>query len=266
MPANVAFLLLTLLALQDDPARQTADLIEKLRSDDIDVREEAAKKLKAIGKPAIPELEKAAKETDSELAERAKAILKAIAAGEDPLHDAPAPAEFKAVFATSQGDFKVKVTRAWAPLGADRFHNLVKSGYYDNCRFFRVIAGFMCQFGINGDPVTSAKWKAAKIEDDPVIQGNKRGRITFAMAGPNSRTTQLFINFKDNDRLDGMGFASFGEVVEGMDVVDKLYSGYGEGAPRGNGPTQARIQTEGNKYLEEDFEKLDYIKSAKILK
>ena len=176
-----------------------------------------------------------------------------------------APKEYKAKFSTSQGDFVIKVTRDWAPLGADRFYNLVKNGFYDNCRFFRVISGFMCQFGINGDPAISAKWREAKIKDDPVKEGNKRGRISFAMAGPNTRTSQVFINFKDNDRLDGMGFASFGEVVEGMDVVDKLHSGYGEGAPRGSGPNQAKVQSDGNKYLEAEFPKLDYIKSAKIM-
>src|SRR6185295_8323617 len=172
-----------------------------------------------------------------------------------------APAEFKAAFSTSQGDFVVKVTREWAPLGADRFYNLVRAGFYDDCRFFRVISKFMCQFGINGDPAVSALWRQAKIDDDPVKEGNKRGRITFATSGANTRTTQLFINYADNDRLDALGFAAFGEVVEGMDVVDKLYAGYGEGGPRGNGPTQAKIQTEGNKYLKADFEKLDYIKS-----
>jgi len=175
-----------------------------------------------------------------------------------------APKEFKAKFSTSQGDFVIKVTRDWAPLGADRFYNLVKNGFYNDCRFFRVISGFMCQFGVNGNPEISAKWKDASIKDDPVKEGNKRGRISFAMRGPNTRTTQVFINFKDNDRLDGMGFASFGEVVEGMDIVDKLYSGYGEGAPKGSGPNQGKIQSEGNKYLEADFNKLDFIKTAKI--
>lgn len=198
-------------------------------------------------------------------------LLLALLVQDKPLTDPSSPAvnkeapkEFKAKFTTSQGDFVIKVTRDWAPLGADRFYNLVKNGFYDNCRFFRVISGFMCQFGINGDPAISAKWREAKIKDDPVKEGNKRGRISFAMAGPNTRTTQVFINFKDNDRLDGMGFASFGEVTEGMDVVDKLYSGYGEGAPRGSGPDQGKVQMQGNKYLEADFGKLDYVKSAKI--
>jgi peptidyl-prolyl cis-trans isomerase A (cyclophilin A) len=189
----------------------------------------------------------------------------------DPLQDpsAPemnqkAPATYKAKFSTSKGDIVIKVTRDWAPNGADRFYNLVKNGFYNDCRFFRVVSGFMCQFGINGDPAISAKWRDAKIADDPVKEGNKRGRITFATSGANSRTSQVFINFKDNDRLDGMGFASFGEVTEGMDVVDKLYSEYGEGAPRGAGPSQPKIQSEGNKYLKEEFGKLDYIKTAKI--
>lgn len=178
-----------------------------------------------------------------------------------------APATFKVKFDTSAGVFVVEVTRAWAPLGADRFYNLVKHGYYNECRFFRVIQGFMVQFGINGDPAIASAWQGARFGDDPVTQSNKRGFITYAMLGsPNTRTTQVFINFNDNTSLDRMGFAPFGQVVTGMDVVDKLYSGYGEGAPRGQGPEQGRIQTKGNAYLAADFPKLDYIKTATIEK
>jgi len=175
-----------------------------------------------------------------------------------------APAVFKAKFDTSKGAFVVEVHRDWAPNGADRFYNLVKNGFFDNARFFRVISGFMVQFGINADPKISAVWREARIGDDPVRQSNARGLITFATAGPNTRTTQVFINFADNAMLDRQGFAPFGQVVSGMNVVDSLYGDYGEGAPRGQGPEQGRIQTEGNAYLVREFGKLDYIKKAVV--
>ena len=174
------------------------------------------------------------------------------------------PATYKVRFDTSKGVFVVEVTRAWAPKGADRFYNLVKNGFYDNVRFFRVISGFMVQFGINGDPATMARWRTAQISDDPVAQSNKRGTITFATAGPNTRTSQVFINFADNTNLDGMGFAPFGRIVSGMNVVDVLNAEYGEGAPRGRGPDQSRLQDEGNAYLTKEFPRMDYIKKATI--
>ena len=179
------------------------------------------------------------------------------------LHE-QAPATYKVRFDTTKGPFVVEVTRAWAPNGADRFYNLVKNGFYDNVRFFRVISGFMVQFGINGDPATMARWRAAQIKDDQVTQSNKRGTITFATAGPNTRTSQVFINFNDNSQLDQSGFAPFGRVVSGMNVVDSINAEYGEGAPRGRGPDQSRIQSEGNAYLAKDFPRLDYIKKATI--
>lgn len=175
-----------------------------------------------------------------------------------------APATYKARFETSKGAFVVQVTRAHAPQGADRFYNLVNNGFYDNVRFFRVLTGFMAQFGINGDPAVMARWRSAPIKDDPVTQSNRRGTVTFATAGPNTRTTQVFINFADNSGLDSMGFAPFGRVVEGMAVVDKLNAEYGEGAPRGRGPDQGRLQMEGNAYLAKDFPRLDFIKKATI--
>jgi peptidyl-prolyl cis-trans isomerase A (cyclophilin A) len=175
-----------------------------------------------------------------------------------------APAVYKAKFDTSKGSFVIEAHRDWAPNGADRFYNLVKNGFFNNDRFFRVISGFMVQFGINGDPKISQVWREASIKDDPVKQSNARGFVTFATAGPNTRTTQVFINFDDNSALDGQGFAPFGKVVSGMDVVDALFSGYGEGAPRGIGPEQGRVQDEGNAYLNQDFPKLDYIKKATI--
>src|ERR1700741_2575206 len=176
------------------------------------------------------------------------------------------PATYKAKFDTSKGVFVVEVARSWAPNGADRFYNLVKNGFYDNVRFFRVISGFMVQFGISGDPKISAPWREARIADDPVKQSNKRGYITYAMAGPNTRTSQVFINFGDNTSLDSQGFSPFGRVVSGMNVVDALNAEYGEGAPRGRGPDQGRIQTEGNAYLMKDFGRLDFVKKATIEK
>jgi len=178
---------------------------------------------------------------------------------------AQAPAVFKARFTTTQGDFVVEVTRAWAPLGADRFYNLVKNHFYDGNTFFRVIPGFMAQFGISGRPEVNRVWTRAAIHDDPVTQSNTRGMLSFATAGPNTRTTQVFINFIDNSNLNAMGFAPFGKVVTGMEVVDKLYSGYGEGAPEGNGPSQERLQKEGKAYLDKGFPKLDLIKAAVIV-
>jgi peptidyl-prolyl cis-trans isomerase A (cyclophilin A) len=176
-----------------------------------------------------------------------------------------APAVFKASFDTSAGTFVIEVHRDWAPKGADRFYNLVKNGFFDNCRFFRVLTGFMAQFGINGDPAIQGVWRDARITDDPVKESNKRGTITFATAGPNTRTTQVFINFGDNANLDKDGFAPFGKVLTGMNVVDKLYAGYGEGAPRGPGPDQGQVQSQGNAYLEKSFPKLDYVKAATIV-
>jgi len=179
-----------------------------------------------------------------------------------------APATYKVRFDTSAGVFVVSVTRDWAPLGADRFYNLVKNGFYDEARFFRAISGFMVQFGIHADPKISAQWRNARIGVDPVKEGSKPMRIVYAMGGtPDTRTTQVFINFVDNSAsLDKLGFAAFGDVTEGQDVVRKIFTGYGEGAPRGKGPEQGRIQAEGNAYLNKEFPKLDYIKKATIEK
>jgi peptidyl-prolyl cis-trans isomerase A (cyclophilin A) len=178
---------------------------------------------------------------------------------------ATAPANFTVRFTTTKGVFLVRVHRDWAPLGADRFYNLVKMGFYDNAAFFRVLPGFVAQFGINAFPDANAKWKDAVIQDDQASgHTNARGTLTFATAGPGTRTTQLFINFGDNSNLDSMGFTPFGEVTRGMDIVNKLYSGYGEGVPQGQGPDQGRIQSEGNIYLQQNFPKLDYIKTAAL--
>lgn len=176
-----------------------------------------------------------------------------------------APEAFQVRFETTKGTFVVEAHRSWSPNGVDRFYNLVRGGFFHEVRFFRVIAGFMAQFGINGDPTIQSAWRDANIVDDPVVMGNTRGRVSFAKTGmPDSRSTQLFINFGDNSRLDEMGFSAIGEVIEGMEVVDALYSGYGEGAPGGSGPDQGRIQEEGNTYLGADFPELDYIERAVI--
>jgi len=178
-----------------------------------------------------------------------------------------APESYKVKFETTKGDFVIEVTRAWAPNGADRFFNLVKIGYYDGAVFFRVIDGFMAQVGMHGDPAVQAAWSKAAIPDDPPTQSNTRGMVTFAAQGtPNSRTTQFFINFGDNSYLKQYGpFAPFGQVVEGMKVVDSLYSGYGEGAPKGRGPSQGEIARQGNAYLKASFPELDAITRASLL-
>jgi peptidyl-prolyl cis-trans isomerase A (cyclophilin A) len=179
--------------------------------------------------------------------------------------DQKAPATYDVKFETTKGDVLIKVTRSWAPNGADRFYNLVKIGYFDDTAFFRVLPGFMAQFGINGNPEVNRIWKNSQIPDDPVKESNRRGYLTFATAGPDTRTTQLFINFADNSRLDGQGFAPIGKVVKGMDVVDSIYAGYGEGSPQGKGPNQGFIQGGGNQYLKKFFPQLDYITNASIV-
>src|ERR1700730_8407576 len=176
-----------------------------------------------------------------------------------------APDEYKVQFSTTRGDFVVTVTRSWSPLGADRFYNLVKHHFYDNASFFRVLPNFMAQFGISAYPAVNKVWEPAVIKDDPVTQSNTRGYVTFATGGPNTRTTQVFINFGDNNRLDHDGFAPFGLVTDGMKVVDMLYDQYGEGAPSGGGPDQNQIQKQGKPYLDKGWPKLDFIKTATII-
>ncbi len=176
-----------------------------------------------------------------------------------------APDVYWASFDTTKGTFVVKVTRAWAPIGADRFYNLVKNGFYNTASFFRVIPGFIVQFGISADPNVSQVWHDADIQDDPVQQSNAAGTITFATAGPDTRTTQVFINLADNKSLDSQGFSPFGTVTQGMNVAQGFYSGYGEGAPMGNGPDQQLIQSQGEAYLAGNFPKLDHIKTATVL-
>src|SRR6202158_1387228 len=201
----------------------------------------------------------------------AKAPAAAKAAAFDPALLQPAtlrakaPDVYEVKFVTTAGDFGIKVTRAWAPNGADRFYNLVRHHFYDGVAFFRVLPGFMAQFGLSPYPEVSHAWDKANIKDDPVVQSNHKGFITYAMAGPNTRTTQVFINYGNNERLDHDGFSAFGMVTDGMEVVEKLYGGYGEGAPGGRGPDQGMIGGRGKAYLEPNFPKLDTIKSAALV-
>ncbi len=178
---------------------------------------------------------------------------------------AKAPAEYEVKFVTTAGEFTIKVTRAWAPNGADRFYNLVRHHFYDGATFFRVLPGFMAQFGISAYPEVSKVWENATIKDDPIVQSNHRGFVSFATAGPNTRTTQVFINYGNNEALDRSGFSAFAVVSDGMEVVEKLYNGYGEGAPDGHGPDQGLITSRGRAYLEKGFPKLDSIRSATLV-
>lgn len=185
-----------------------------------------------------------------------------------PVAGKPFQIEFEAARLTGDvtGKFVIQIHPEWAPLGAKRIKEMIEAKFLDGCRFFRVINGFMAQFGIHGDPETMKKWAARVIRDDEKKAGvsNKRGMLTFAMAGPNTRTTQLFLNFRDNSFLDAQGFTPVGEVVKGMDIVDKIFK-VGEGAPGGPGPAQDKIHTGGNKYLDEKFPKLSYIKAARMI-
>ncbi len=238
-----------------------------------DSAQDAADSAADAAKDAVNKTQQVADQAADRVNETTNAIEEA---KQDVMGDSPllnwralnekAPDTFKAKFETTKGDFVIEVHRDWSPRGADRFYNLVKHGYYDDCRFFRVLDGFMAQVGIHGDPKVSSVWTAARFPDDPVRKSNTRGFVSYAMAGPNTRTTQFFINYGDNSGgLDPQGFSPFGEVVEGMEVVDGLYSDYGEGAPRGSGPSQGLIMRQGNEYLNKDFPKLDYIKSTSIV-
>lgn len=221
----------------------------------------AAEPPKPVEPAKVPEAPKKeeAKATEKKVPEMKKEAAKPKGDLTNPASlNEKAPEQFLAKFETSKGPFVVRVERAWAPLGADRFYNLVKNGFFDENRFFRIVPNFIVQFGISGDPKVAAVWEAARIADDPVMRSNTAGYLTFATAGPNTRTTQLFINFGQNSSLDSQGFAPFGRVTEGMDVVTKLFAGYGER------PDQGMIQRSGNAYLKSQFPNLDYIKKATI--
>jgi len=185
------------------------------------------------------------------------AIVAALALQEGA--DKAAPAEFKVKLETTKGDIVLKIIRDWAPKGADRFHTLVKAGLYDDVRFYRVVNKYIAQWGYNGEPKVAQKWVEAKIDDDPVTKKNIRGTVSFAKGAPNSRTVNVFINLKDNDALDKQGFAPFAEVVEGMEVADKLHSGWG------NTPQQKKILEQGNAYLDKEYKELDRIKTTRVM-
>lgn len=175
------------------------------------------------------------------------------------------PEIYRAKFETTQGDFIVEVTRAWSPRGADRFHELLRMHYFDEGRFFRVLPGFIVQFGVNKDFKVHDVWREYMILDDPRTHKNVRGTLAFAQSGPNTRATEVFINLADNPMLDDQGFVPFAKIVEGMDVPDKFYSGYGELAPQGKGPDAGRVEEEANEYLVPRFPNLDYIKRARFV-
>jgi len=196
----------------------------------------------------------------------ALALTAATACSSHMTHDPAAPAEYKVRLETTKGDVLLLVHRDWAPVGADHFYKLVQIGFYDGNRFFRALRGFVVQWGMNGDPTVNKRWSDVTLEDDPSKVSNKTGTITFAKSSePNSRSTQLFVNLGDNSRLDSQGFAPFGEVIQGMDNLASVYMDYGEGPPGGSGPDQAAIAAQGNAYLNQNFSKLDYIKTARIV-
>lgn len=197
-------------------------------------------------------------------ADEAPAASAALLTPDPAALSAAAPDSFAVVVMTSEGEFEIRVRRAWAPLGADRLHYLAQHGFFPGARFFRVLPGFIAQVGLSGVPAVDEAFDRQAFTDDPVRTGNRRGTVVFATAGPNTRTTQLFVNLADNAQLDGMGFAPVGEVVRGMEVVERLHAGYGEGAPYGPGPDQGRIMKEGNRYLRSAFPELDSIASVAL--
>jgi len=183
----------------------------------------------------------------------------------DELWNEPAPDRFRVRFETSEGDFVVEAHREWAPLGADRLYSLVRAGFFDDSRFFRIRAGYIAQFGIAGGPEVAAVWRDRVFEDDPVRETNTKGRMAYAMTGPDTRTTQLYINLVDNTHLDEQGFAPIGEVIEGMEVVDRLYAGYDEGAGGGmRAGKQGKIFSGGNAHLDREFPNLSKLERATL--
>ena len=179
-------------------------------------------------------------------------------------YEEQAPDAYRIALSTSEGDIVIQVHREWGPLGADRLYNLAKGGFYDDTRIYRVLPGFMAQFGLNGDPYVNQAWKTEYLVDDPVVESNTRGRVAFAKGGLHSRTTEIFISYRDNSGLDGEGFTPIGEVIEGMDVVDAFYADYGDGPPRGDGPYQAMAAARGNEYFDEEFPELTRILSVTV--
>lgn len=258
---------------QEQPAEQVGEQAREMGEDVAEAvsetAEQAKEELEEVAIEAKEKVTPVAKDSKlTEIKEQAVEAMKEKNPLMNPLApemNEAAPETFRAKFETTKGEIVIEVQRHWAPQGADRFYNLVKNGYYDGCRFFRVIDGFMAQFGIHGDPKVNTAWQNAKIRDDVVKQKNLRGFLSYAMAGPNTRTTQLFINYGDNSRLDGQGFSPFGKVISGMEVADSFYDDYGEGAPRGRGPAQNLVQSQGNAYLDKEYPNLDYIEKATIV-
>lgn len=228
----------------------------------------------AVAVPARPDAIITHREPASDSARRAAAAVDSADDARDaraPLGmPAPLPAaaadSFLVRFSTSKGDFDVMLRTHWAPLGVARVHEAVSAGYYDRARFFRSLRGFVVQFGIAADPAVTAEWRVRRIPDDPVAQSNRRGTLVFAAGSEDTRTVQLFVNLRDNARLDSYGFAPLGEVVNGMDVVSAIYTGYGEGPPSGTGPSQGAISREGEAMLARDFPLLDQIRTARIIR
>lgn len=255
------------------------ELVDRLRGPDEQARWVAAQVLGLIGpaaRSAIPVLKEMRQEESERLRDVAAQALRRIdvvvraqqphaALRKPALAREQAPPVFRAKFETTRGAFVVEVVRQWAPHGADRFFNLVRIGYFDDSAFFRVKKGFVVQFGLHGDSRVNSVWKDANLPDDEVRQKNARGTLTYAMAGPGTRTTQVFVNLGDNLGLDRQGFAPFGKVVEGFKVLDSLYDGYGDMRPFGEGPDQRAILSMGNAYLKREFPKLDYIERATIV-
>jgi peptidyl-prolyl cis-trans isomerase A (cyclophilin A) len=254
------------------------ELVDRLRGADEQSRWVAAQVLGLIGpaaREAIPVLKEMRREESERMRDVAAQALRRIdvfvrrkephaALRRPDLAKEQAPAVFRAKFFTTRGEFVVEVVRKWAPHGADRFFNLVRIGYFDDTAFFRVKKGFVVQFGLSGDSRVNSVWKDANLPDDEVKEKNVRGTLTYAMGGPGTRTTQVFVNLGDNLGLDGQGFAPFGKVVEGLQVLDGLYGGYGDMRPFGEGPDQRAIQSMGNAYLKREFPKLDYIERATV--
>jgi peptidyl-prolyl cis-trans isomerase A (cyclophilin A) len=175
------------------------------------------------------------------------------------------PDSFTVRFVTSRGAFDVRVHRDWAPRGSDRIYYLARAHFYDGVRFFRTVRGFVTQFGLHGDTAVARAWRGQRLQDDRPVKSNVRGTVSFAAGGANTRTTQIYISYGNNSRLDTLGFAVFGQVIRGMEtVVDSLYNGYGEGAPRGQGPSQQEIGRQGNAYLIREFPMLDYVVTARV--
>lgn len=249
-------------------AEKPVDEKAKAESEKADEKDEAEQEKKAETEKAAPEeqADTGTDETDA-AGEQAASTADLNPVLLDPSKaDKKAPDQFKAKFVTTKGDFVIEFHRDWSPHGVDRVYNLIKADYYDDIAFFRIIEGFMAQFGIHGHPAVNEVWKEATIQDDPVKKSNTRGFVTMAQRSePNTRTTHMFINYGNNAALDKQGFAPIGKVVEGMGVVEKLYAGYGEGAPRGSGPSQKLLMEQGNAYLKDNFPKLDYIKDVQIV-